>query len=247
MFRYFSNFIVFLALTIVTQIGGIAWLLSRPLTYKFAAFLGIYTALTVATMFVAPVFGRQAIPCGNDGPLQVQSWFYCITNRTYVSPELEDVLQDLARDINEKHPGTVTMILDGNFPFLDGFPLLPHLSHDDGDKVDLAFFYKSENGYLPGQARSPIGYFAFEQGPTECPKAWPTLRWDFKAVQPIWRDYELDDARNRSALKLLVKDTRITKVLIEPHLVERLDVEGDKIRFQGCRAARHDDHIHIQL
>ena len=36
-------------------------------------------------------------------------------------------------------------------------------------------------------------------------------------------------------------------LLLEPHLKTRLKLEKyDKIRFQGCRAARHDDHIHVQ-
>lgn len=35
--------------------------------------------------------------------------------------------------------------LDANFPFKDGFPLLPHLSHDDGRKVDIAFMYRYQS------------------------------------------------------------------------------------------------------
>ncbi|HKK76486.1 MAG TPA: hypothetical protein VJ953_15505 [Saprospiraceae bacterium] len=31
--------------------------------------------------------------------------------------------------------------LDANFPFWNEFPLLPHLSHDDGKKVDISFLY----------------------------------------------------------------------------------------------------------
>jgi hypothetical protein len=34
--------------------------------------------------------------------------------------------------MDEKFPGTVTIALDANFPFVNGFPLLPHLSHADG-------------------------------------------------------------------------------------------------------------------
>jgi hypothetical protein len=138
-------------------------------------------------------------------------------------------------------------VLDANFPFLDGFPLLPHLSHDDGEKADLAFYYAGETGYLKGATRSPIGYFAFEQGPTNCSKTWPTLRWDFEALQPLWHDYGIDEDRNRSVLEVLVEDDRVGKVFVEPHLVERLGAAHPKIRFQGCRAARHDDHIHFQL
>ena len=39
----------------------------------------------------------------------------------------------------------------------------------------------------------------------------------------------------------------IGKDFIEPHLAKRLGATTSKIRFQGCKAARHDDHIHVQL
>lgn len=157
------------------------------------------------------------------------------------------VLVETADELDRQYSGTQTLVLDANFPFSDEFPLLPHLSHDDGDKVDLAFFYRNEAGYLPGATRSPIGYFAFEPGLTDCTPGWPTLRWDFDFIQPFWRDYELVEARNAAVLGILSNDDRIGKILVEPHLVQSLDVAHPKIRFQGCRAARHDDHIHLQL
>jgi len=36
-------------------------------------------------------------------------------------------------------------------------------------------------------------------------------------------------------------------MLLEPPLARRLGVADTRLRFQGCRAARHDDHIHIQF
>lgn len=57
----------------------------------------------------------------------------------------------------------------------------------------------------------------------------------------------LDTARTREALLWLARDDRVKKILIEPHILERLNIQHPKIRFQGCRAARHDDHIHFQL
>lgn len=51
----------------------------------------------------------------------------------------------------------------------------------------------------------------------------------------------------KSALQILIEDKRVEKLFIEPHLKTRLRVESPKIRFQGCRSARHDDHIHFQL
>ncbi|CTQ31502.1 hypothetical protein [Jannaschia rubra] len=61
------------------------------------------------------------------------------------------------------------------------------------------------------------------------------------------RDLRLDVPRTRAALDLLAAVARIGKVFREPHLRDRLGVSDPKLRFQGCRAARHDDHIHLQL
>jgi hypothetical protein len=56
-------------------------------------------------------------------------------------PDLVPLLAELSREIDRAFPGTTTLYLDGNFPFLNGFPLLPHLSHSDGRKLDIAFYY----------------------------------------------------------------------------------------------------------
>ncbi|MHA3980237.1 hypothetical protein ACW9UR_21420 [Halovulum sp. GXIMD14794] len=241
------NLAVAVFLTVLTQLGGVAWLAARLFPRPLLAFIALYAGLSVAALFVAPMLGRVAITCWASGPLQVQSWFYCALNRTYVTPELHVVLLDLAEDTEATFPGTETLMLDGGFPFGNGFPLLPHLSHDDGRKADIAFYYRDDKGYVAGATPSPIGYFAFEDGPTDCPDAWPTMRWDLEPAQPLWRDLDLEPERTAFALRWLTQDPRVDKVFVEPHLKTSLGVDGDKLRFQGCRAARHDDHIHLQL
>jgi hypothetical protein len=245
--RFIANSIIVLFLTVLTQIGGIAWLLALFFRQKIVVFLIAYAAMTAAAVWIAPSYGRVALNCFDTGPLRVQSWMYCGLNRHYVSPELKEVLIDTAEEMDRQYPGTNTLVLDANFPFLNGFPLLPHLSHDDGEKADLAYFYRDETGYLSGATRSPIGYFAFEPGPTECTPRWPTLRWDFDVLQPFWRDYTLDGERTAAVMRILSNDERVGKIFIEPHLVQSLQVAHPSVRFQGCRAARHDDHIHFQL
>ncbi|MEO0771675.1 MAG: hypothetical protein AAFZ04_00700 [Pseudomonadota bacterium] len=247
MLRFLAQALIFLMLTILTQIGGLAWLFALWFRRRLVVFMLAYAALALSATWIAPQFGRVALSCTMDGPLQVQSVFYCALNRTYVTPDLRDVLVDVAAKMDSDFPGTQTLVLDGSFPFLDGFPLLPHLSHDDGEKVDLAFFYRDESGYLPGKTRSPIGFFAFEQGPTHCTLKWPSMRWDLDLLQPLWRDYTTDPARNAAILRHLAGDTRVGKIFVEPHVLQRWGVSHPKIRFQGCRAARHDDHIHLQL
>lgn len=247
MVRFFAHLSAVLFLTVLTQIGGLAWLVAVFFRRKLIAFLVTYTVFSIAAVWVAPNFGRVALSCFDNGVLQVQSWMYCALNRNYVAPELREVLIDTAVKMDSEYPGATTLVLDANFPFLNGFPLLPHLSHDDGDKVDLAFFYEDETGYLPGATRSPIGYFAFEQGPSDCKPKWLTLRWDLEILQPLWSEKSLDKARNGAVLKILASDVRVGKILVEPHIVRSLGVAHPNIRFQGCRAARHDDHIHFQL
>lgn len=247
MARVLAHGIIIIGLTVLTQIGGLAWVIALLFRRRLIAFVGMYVALSLGAIWIAPGFGRVALSCLDTGPLQVQSGIYCALNRTYVTPDLAEVLAETAAEMERRFPGTQTLVLDANFPFFDGFPLLPHLSHDDGEKVDLAFYYRDDTGYLPGATRSPIGYFAFEQGPTICAEGWPTLRWDFDAVQPLWRDHALDVPRNRAVLQILSGDDRVGRIFVEPHLVQSLGVAHPSIGFQGCRAARHDDHIHLQL
>ncbi|MEL6998345.1 MAG: hypothetical protein AAFP68_08785, partial [Pseudomonadota bacterium] len=66
-------------------------------------------------------------------------------------------------------------------------------------------------------------------------------------LQSSFRDLPPDVERMRTAMALLSGDRRVGKIFIEPHLVRSWGVGHPKVRFQGCRAARHDDHIHIQL
>lgn len=77
----------------------------------------------------------------------MQSWAYCALNRHYAAPKLVETLGDLARDLATAHPGTLTLVLDAGSPFIDGFPLLPHLSHDDGAKAAIALRYRDARGH----------------------------------------------------------------------------------------------------
>lgn len=232
-------------LTLLTQLGGIAWLISIRFRHRLPVFLLVYAALWEIANVASP---RVALPCFGQ-PLRMQSALYCAMNRHYVTPDLAIVAQDAAAQMATTHPGTITLALDGSFPFLDGMPMIPHLSHDDGEKLDLAFYYSAPDGtYLPGETRSPIGYFAFEMIPPEdCPANTLTLRWDLAALQHLWPERPLDGPRTAALIRLLAADPRVAKVFVEPPLANRLGLSDPKIRFQGCRAARHDDHIHFQL
>ncbi|MEM8648946.1 MAG: hypothetical protein AAGF54_00295 [Pseudomonadota bacterium] len=241
------HLVVIVILTLLSQLGGLAWLISIGFKRRLIAFAIAYSILSLSAIWIAPSLGREPLPCFGNGALQMQSNLYCVLNRNYVVPELKQSLLDLSQRMQDAFPGTNTLVLDANFPFFDGFPLLPHLSHDDGRKVDLAFHYRGGPSYLPNKTRSPIGYFAFEEGPSDCPNNLFTLRWNLSWLQPLWPDYQLEEQRMRAALDFLIRDKRVGKIFIESHLKDRLGIVAEKVRFQGCRAARHDDHIHIQL
>lgn len=247
MLRVIWHLAVTLALTVLTQLGGVAWLISLLFRRKLTVFITAYALLWIMAVGVAPLMGRVPLGCADRGALQMQSWFYCLANRNYVAPELADMVGDLAADMEAQFPGTITLVLDGSFPFIAGFPLLPHLSHDDGRKLDLAFYYRDESGYLPGKTRSPLGYFAFEDGPTACPSDPAGLRWDMGWLQPFLPAYSPDEERMTAMLTWLARDERVGRIFIEPHLTERYGLASAKVGFQGCHAARHDDHVHIQL
>ena len=258
--------LVFALLTALTQIGGIAYLAARWLvrrgeilrySTRLAIFLLLYASATVAATLAAPFFGRVPLSCFGEGSLQVQSPLYCALNRNYVTTQAKRAGEALSAAVASEFPGTVTLVLDANFPFLDGFPLLPHLSHDDGRKLDIAFYYRDEKGSpLNRAARSPIGYFAFEEPapgaslPCAEHDDLLTLRWNMGFLQGFFPAWGLDEARTGAALRWLALEGPgfgVERIFIEPHLAERLGVSNQNVRFQGCRAARHDDHIHFQV
>jgi hypothetical protein len=49
-------------------------------------------------------------------------------------------------------------------------------------------------------------------------------------------------------IQALLDDPRVARILIEPHIEQRLGFAGHpKMRFPGCHAMRHDSHIHVEV
>lgn len=264
--RLAAHALIALLLTVLTQVGGAIYLgalavrarapyLARlPRMGLMLAFVALYAIAWFPVQAMAGLGGRVGLPCAEQEGLRVASPLYCIAHRHYVRREMLALTRDLAHAVDDRHPGTLTLTLDAGFPFIDGFPLLPHLSHDDGKKLDLAFYYVgAEDGdYRRGALRSPIGYWAFEEpGARErqpCRGSAGALRWDQDLFQPFTRDdLVLDGRRLRTALTWLERDGSARRALLEPHLADRLGANSAFVRFQGCAAARHDDHFHIEL
>ena len=262
-------------LTLVTQVGGIvlwlAWPLLRwtrarledrsgpaGLAAAFAVFLLLYgLAGTLVVPPMAAALGRERLPCFSTAErlLQAVSPLFCLTNRNYARQAVHRMLFDLSDAMARAAPGTVTAYLDAGFLFLDGFPMLPHLSHRHGRDVDLAFFYLQGDATIPLPAAGswPIGYWAYVQprggDPQPCTARMVDLRWDLDWLQPAFGGLRLDERRTAAMLRWLSDNAGrygIRKILLEPHLQRRLATDARLVRFQGCRAARHDDHLHVQ-
>jgi hypothetical protein len=145
--------------------------------------------------------------------------------------------------------------MDASFPFFDGFPLLPHLSHSAGEQIDLAFQYGTggtdlENFKLP----TFIGYGSFEL-PEEDEENMALLceeqgAWQYSMARFIpsrKTEATFHHFKTQELIKALTRHPSVKKVFIEPHLKTRMGLNHPKVRFHGCHAVRHDDHIHVEL
>lgn len=258
------------ALTLLSEVGGLAlWLaygIGEALHHRhrkvitLAAFVTLYSVATLVILpATAPLFGRVALNCFTDGKhaYAANSPFYCALNRHYVTPEVKQVLEELSDRMAQKHPGSIVSYLDAGFPFGVGIPLLPHLSHSDGRKLDLAFFYKDKDSGrpIPKGGAWFIGYWAFapawalQSSEPASPKD-GFLRWRFDWLQGAFSSHALDLTRTADLVRFLTQgpaSKQVQRVFLEPNLRRHLDLKSAKIGFAGWNAARHDDHLHFQV
>lgn len=206
---------------------------------------------------VAPKFGRVPLPIRETGSLSPLTVLTPLLNRHYVRPELKQAAQEAALRMKGKFPGTTVNYLDASFPFLNGFPLIPHLSHNDGKKLDLAFLYdEKQTGTDTNESPSLIGYGVCEDPlPGEVNTAEACSQkgyWQYSFLTAVVpqsgkANFTFDSERTAALVNLLAYSQLVGKIFIEPHLKRRLGLSSEKIRFHGCQAVHHDDHIHIQL
>lgn len=196
--------------------------------------------------------GLVSLPCDQSTPLKPVAARYCRANRHFVTPGVRDALVDAANAMAARYPGEALRFMDASGP--DGVkPFAPHLSHGDGRQIDLGLYYTDRQGtplkafpdtsryggYWPAEPARPGERIACPQG-----RVGPAEKPDPPADRP-WR---LDEARTRALIETLIADRRVRRILIEPHLERRLGLWGHpKLRFAGCQAARHDDHLHVDF
>lgn len=260
LFQLMLHLVMVIFLTGLTQIGGVIYFLvfllfwKVPTVAKWGIFVSAYLAIT---FFLVPGLAEKwgRVPVQKNAHLQAVSWYVDICNRNYVKSELNQVLQDQAEKLQKRYPGTQLVYLDAAHPFIDGFPLLPHRSHDDGEKIDLAFVYHRE-GELTNQKPTFSGY-GYYLDPTDkeanttqmCLKQgyWQYDLTKYTSMGVLHSDLLVHEAATAHMIRNIAKDRRIRKILLEPHLTSRWKLDKRRVRFHGCYAVRHDDHIHIQL
>ncbi|UZR99472.1 hypothetical protein [Chondrinema litorale] len=263
-FRFVFHLISILILTILTQIGGLVYLFTLILVSKKSKVRSIKRAGTFTILYLictllvvpnlAPLLGREKIK--ESESIVARSIIFTLANRNYVKPELNNVLAQIASDFEKKHAGIKLVYLDANFPFFDKFPLLPHLSHNDGKKIDIVFIYEDSAGTLTNLKPSRSGYGIYESPTAKefnqivlC-KERGYWQYDFPkylTLGEVNRDLTFSQKATKNLIKIILRQAAVEKIFIEPHLKKRMHLSNNKIRFHGCGAVRHDDHIHLQV
>jgi hypothetical protein len=157
--------------------------------------------------------------------------------------------------MQQQFPGTVVNYLDASFPIGRYFRILPHLSHGDGRKLDVAFQYIDASTGSPSNTTPSFDGYGVYEGPRSNEFNQQSLckqqgYWQgsiFPGKENDHKTFLFDEAKTKALINLFASESATEKIFIEPHLETRLGLTNPKVRFQGCNAARHDDHIHIQV
>jgi hypothetical protein len=270
------TFFIFSILTMLTQVGGVIYLLYLPFSifvksekYSLCKSIvmrsgGFSLIYVLICLFIIPPLakknGRVPLPFffTKETPVKSGNILMSLMNRNYVKPLLKEAFFKTSKNVQKKYPSAELIYLDANFPFMEGFPLIPHLSHDDGEKLDIAFLYKNkESNKFYHKTFSFLGYGVCEgprkgetNQPNDCEKQG---NWQYSFLKKITfakvkKGMEFDQSANRFLLQKIMENKEVKKVFIEPHLQKRLNLgKYKKMKFHGCHAVRHDDHIHFQL
>ncbi|MBS9782881.1 MAG: hypothetical protein KGV43_03680 [Arcobacter sp.] len=262
MIKIIYKTILFIFLTLITQIGGIVYLISLTISKKWNIKLRFKTAIIFILLymfftflvvpFIAPIFGREKVK--HTDKIKPTNYMTVILNRNYVIPKVNHLLDETQKELK----GTNIKIhyLDANFPFIDKFPLLPHLSHNDGKKIDLSLIYETKNGVITNKQKSISGYGQFEDPKAneynQIEKCFKNgyFQYDYPkylTFGKINKELKFSKKGSKKLIMSILKNRYLEKLFIEPHLKNRMNLKNRKIKYHGCRAVRHDDHIHIQV
>jgi len=248
---------IFILLTILTQVGGLLFIVALLIAKKsrlnaLFLFLSLYSISTfVLIPHLASLLGRE--PVKHTEKIEATNYLTILLNRNYVQPKLNKLLHQTEQHLLNA-PFKIKY-LDASYPFINKFPLLPHLSHNDGKKIDISFIYEDAQGMVDDKkSRSGYGVFvSMKQGEynqTKMCKSKGAFQYDYPkylTLGSINEDLKFSQKATKQLIKALLKSKELGKLFIEPNLKKRLKLNDSRVRNHGCRAVRHDDHIHVQL
>nr|WP_240961850.1 hypothetical protein [Nonlabens sp. Ci31] len=269
-FKALLHIFIVVLLTLITQVGGLIWIAvfsyfkyRKSIWNKRKRILSFSLVYMLCVFFITPVLAplnnRRALPVFNDhiGPHNLS---YVLLCRNYVHKDLYKYLHQASKSFYKRSSSNKLVYLDAGFPFIDGFPLLPHLSHDDGRKIDIAFKYKNKKGELVDRTPSLLGYGVYvepnDHQLTQAQKCMDAGFWQYDYATYIGVNVHKELIIDEAFTKLLIEEMlllSVEKIFIEPHLIPLLKLDKlpayqrSKIRYHGCHAVRHDDHIHLQI
>ncbi|MDB9755214.1 hypothetical protein OAB20_02855 [Winogradskyella sp.] len=255
--KLIGHIFIITLLTVVTQVGGLIWIVTLLISHKLKkkkrlVFPSLYLVFNLIIVPpIASYFGREQLPVLNQN-LKPINWFYPLAFRNYVLPKLKQGLIKTSENLASSNISIT--YLDANFPFIEGYPLLSHLSHNDGKKIDITFMYIDGLGKQSDKKPSTSGYGAFanleKNYTSKICIAKDNWYYDFTKYLTfgINNKLKLDSNRTTQLIKQLLLIPSSEKLFIEPHLKQSLGLSSElKVRFHGCGAVRHDDHIHLQI
>jgi hypothetical protein len=256
MVRNIGNIVIIVLLTGLTQIGGIVYLIlliwkrvdkkQWPAFRLPILFFAFYIFSTFAIIpYLSVIFNRKSLPI-SQATIRPKAFYTVLMNRHYVHEDLYRTMFEIGDQFRSKYPDAKLFYLDAGFPFINGFPLWPHLSHDDGRKIDLAFVYEKDGSIVPNP--SATGYGIFVNEATEVCSG----RFVYGLSRYLgWHRPFYEGVFNKTAtadlIEIMVGHDRVEKIFLEPYLKRNLGISHAKVRFQGCHSVRHDDHIHLQI
>jgi hypothetical protein len=217
-----------------------------------ATVLGLFpTATSVSATAQSSAAGLVPLPCASAGALRPHASAYCLSQRHYMTPAARSVLLSAADRFRVRHPDTAITYMAASWP-IGRRPMPPHLSHGDGRQIDMALFYADVSGRPLARPPTVSGYGAYEPPTRAVDRSCSGRERRAKRIDGADpradRTWRLDEVRTRDLIRSLSADPKVRRIFIEPHLKRRLGFAGDrKVRFAGCKAARHDDHLHVDF
>jgi len=267
--------LLFIVLTILSQVGGIIlllWLLIYTVIKKrfsktwirrsvnLVGFVVFYIFFIFA--IIPPLAGLQdrvPLPLSKSGGLAPVSYWTAIFCRNYVKSHGRDRLEKIAAGFVSKHPNLKVKYMDCNYPFIIDVPgmenalilvgLVPHISHD-GTKADIAFIYNDSSGRPSNLTPTSIGYGS-SVDPLKNESCTPCIcdkkNWNYSLMYRNMSksNYELNIPLNKELI-LNFRREFTGQILIEKHLQQRFGL-GRGFGEAGCHSVRHDDHFHVTL